>query len=176
MTRAADVPGVRAADASEAVALLRRSGARVSTVRRLIIEALFRGDGPVSAAALAARLGLEESSVYRNLEMLEQHGLARHVHLGHGPGLYARVGKEDDDTCSASTAARSPCWRPMSSPPSGSNWSMGLDTVHASVISRSWGCVGTAHELHYHRVVPPLAVGVTLGQPHDADGPKARRS
>jgi len=26
--------------------------------------------------------------VYRNLEVLEELGLVRHVHLGHGPGLY----------------------------------------------------------------------------------------
>jgi Fur family transcriptional regulator, ferric uptake regulator len=97
MTRAADVPGVRATDAADAVELLRRSGTRLSTVRRLIVEALFHAHGPVSASELAQRLHLEESSVYRNLEMLEQHGLARHVHLGHGPGLYARIGKDDDE-------------------------------------------------------------------------------
>jgi Fur family ferric uptake transcriptional regulator len=28
-------------------------------------------------------------SVYRNLETLEDLGLVRHVHLGHGPGRYA---------------------------------------------------------------------------------------
>ena len=30
--------------------------------------------------------------MYRNLEALERLGLIRHVHLGHGPGLYARIG------------------------------------------------------------------------------------
>jgi Fur family transcriptional regulator, ferric uptake regulator len=35
------------------------------------------------------RLKLDVSSVYRNLERLEEIGLVRHVHLGHGPGLYA---------------------------------------------------------------------------------------
>ena len=29
------------------------------------------------------------ASVYRNLETLEEIGLVCHVHLGHGPGLYA---------------------------------------------------------------------------------------
>jgi len=95
VTQAADVPAVRAADAADAVGLLRRSGVRVSTVRRLIVEGLFAADDPVSAAELAQRLGLDESSVYRNLEMLERHGLIRHVHLGHGPGLYTR--HEDDE-------------------------------------------------------------------------------
>jgi Fur family ferric uptake transcriptional regulator len=29
--------------------------------------------------------------VYRNLETLEQVGIVRHVHFGHGPGLYQLV-------------------------------------------------------------------------------------
>ena len=32
-------------------------------------------------------------SVYRNLETLERLGIVRHVHLGHGPGLYALPGR-----------------------------------------------------------------------------------
>jgi Fur family ferric uptake transcriptional regulator len=34
---------------------------------------------------------MDVASVYRNLETLEEIGLVRHVHLGHGPGLYARA-------------------------------------------------------------------------------------
>ena len=33
---------------------------------------------------------MDIASVYRNLETLEEVGLVRHVHLGHGPGLYVR--------------------------------------------------------------------------------------
>ena len=45
-----------------------------------------------SAEELAAGLGgrvprSDLASVYRNLETLERHGVVRHVHLGHGPGL-----------------------------------------------------------------------------------------
>jgi Fur family ferric uptake transcriptional regulator len=92
MTVAPDVPALEVDDPEEAIDALRGSGLRISTVRRLVIEALFAADGPVAASALAQRLSLEESSVYRNLEVLEQHGLARHVHLGHGPGLYVLAG------------------------------------------------------------------------------------
>ena len=35
------------------------------------------------------------AAVYRNLEMLEELGLVRHVHLGHGPGLYALTDRAD---------------------------------------------------------------------------------
>ncbi|HEX5195159.1 MAG TPA: transcriptional repressor [Solirubrobacteraceae bacterium] len=94
MTVAPDVPALQVHDPEQAIEALRGSGLRISTARRLVIEALFAADGPVSASALARRLSLEESSVYRNLEVLEQRGLARHVHLGHGPGLYVLAGRD----------------------------------------------------------------------------------
>ncbi len=97
MTVAPDVPRLVVSDPEQAIDALRESGLRISTPRRLVIEALFEADGPVSAPALAQRLTLEESSVYRNLEVLERHGLTRHVHLGHGPGLYALVGRDDGE-------------------------------------------------------------------------------
>ncbi len=68
---------------------------RLSTARRLVLEALFAAQGPVSAAHLSRTVALDESSVYRNLEVLERHGLIRHVHLGHGPGLYVLVGPHE---------------------------------------------------------------------------------
>jgi Fur family ferric uptake transcriptional regulator len=97
MTVSPDVPRLAVETPAQAIRVLRESGLRVSTARRLIIEGLFRANGPVSVQELAYRLSLEESSVYRNLEMLERHGLTRHVHLGHGPGLYALVGRDDGD-------------------------------------------------------------------------------
>jgi Fur family transcriptional regulator, ferric uptake regulator len=97
MTIAPDVPRLVVSTPGEAIQALRESGLRLSTARRLVIQALFAADGPVSAAALAQDLLLEESSVYRNLEVLERHGLTRHVHLGHGPGLYALVGRDEGE-------------------------------------------------------------------------------
>jgi Fur family ferric uptake transcriptional regulator len=88
VTDAPDVPALVVADPEQAVNALRESGLRLSTARRLVIEALFDADGPVSAAQLSGVLRIDESSVYRNLEVLERHGLVRHLHLGHGPGLY----------------------------------------------------------------------------------------
>lgn len=95
MTVAPDVPRLEAGDPAGALRALRASGLRLSTPRRLLIEALFAGQEPVAAAHLARTLSLDESSVYRNLEVLERHGLIRHIHLGHGPGLYALAGHED---------------------------------------------------------------------------------
>jgi Fur family ferric uptake transcriptional regulator len=79
---------------------LRRAGHRVTGPARRVIEALFAADGPVSAEQIAAGLdgrqsALELTSVYRNLERLEQIGAVSHVHAGHGPGLYALAGTRD---------------------------------------------------------------------------------
>lgn len=92
MTVAPDAKRLSFEDLDDAVRALREAGLRVSTSRRLVLEGLFGADGPVSAEQLATGLGLELSAVYRNLETLERHGLVRHVHLGHGPGLYMLVG------------------------------------------------------------------------------------
>ncbi len=61
--------------------------------RRLVLERLFAAEAPLSAEAIAVSVRLELTSVYRNLERLEQLGAVRHVHLGHGPGRYALVGR-----------------------------------------------------------------------------------
>ena len=72
-------------------------GARGGTPGDLRAAAADRGAlggrQPLSAEELLERLGgrSDLGSVYRNLEALERLGLIRHVHLGHGPGLYARA-------------------------------------------------------------------------------------
>lgn len=81
-------------DIADIAAATRERGGRFSTPRRLVLEALFAADGPVSAEYIAQDLhgpgrALDHSSIYRALEHLEQLGVVRHVHLGHGPGLYA---------------------------------------------------------------------------------------
>jgi Fur family ferric uptake transcriptional regulator len=92
VTEAPRVPALAFADLDEAVSALRERGLRISTPRRLVLEALFTADRPVSAESLSTTLGLDLASVYRNLETLEAHGVVRHVHLGHGPGLHALAG------------------------------------------------------------------------------------
>lgn len=72
-----------------ALELLRARGLRVSTSRRLVLEALFATEVPLSAEQLSRAVDIDVASVHRNLETLERLGLVRHVHLGHGPGLYA---------------------------------------------------------------------------------------
>ena len=61
----------------------------------MIVNHLFEAGAPVSAQQIAAgldRTPLDLASVYRNLETLEEHGVVRHFHAGHGPGRYVLVG------------------------------------------------------------------------------------
>lgn len=93
MTEAPRVRPLVFTDLDEAVTILRERGLRLTTPRRLVLEALFEADDPVSAEHLSTRLGLDAASVYRNLETLEAHGVVQHVHLGHGAGLHALTGR-----------------------------------------------------------------------------------
>jgi high-affinity nickel-transport protein len=98
MTQAPEREPLAFDDLDGVVAAIRERGGRVTAARRIVLEALFAADGPVSAEYIADGLGgrvvrSEVSSVYRNLELLEELGVVRHVHLGHGPGLYALEGR-----------------------------------------------------------------------------------
>jgi Fur family transcriptional regulator, ferric uptake regulator len=84
-----------------AVATVRARGLRVSTARRLVLEALFAAGEPVTAERIAAGLGgrvprSDLGSVYRNLETLERAGVVRHLRAPHGAGLYA-IARRDDE-------------------------------------------------------------------------------
>ena len=80
----------------DATRILRSGGHRITASRRLTLEGLLAAEGPVSAEYLASGLGGQMPagdlpSAYRNLELFERLGLVSHVHIGHGPGLYALV-------------------------------------------------------------------------------------
>jgi Fur family ferric uptake transcriptional regulator len=84
-----------------AVAAVRARGLRVSTARRLVLEALFAAGEPVTAERIAAGLDgrmprSDLGSVYRNLETLERLGLVRRLHAAHGAALYAIAHGDDE--------------------------------------------------------------------------------
>jgi Fur family ferric uptake transcriptional regulator len=94
MTVAPRRPPLAFESLEDVAAALREAGSRLTTPRRLVLEALFNAPGLVSAdqIAAAATVPLDLTSVYRNLEKLEQLGVVRHVHVGHGPSVYGLVG------------------------------------------------------------------------------------
>ncbi len=85
------------ADLTSALDVLREDGGRVSSSRRALLTVLFDMDAPrsVEQIASAAVPPLDVPSTYRTLERLEQVGLVRHVHLGHGPGLFELASIDD---------------------------------------------------------------------------------
>ncbi len=87
-------------DLEEAMEVVRRGGLRLTSSRRLVLEALLAAREPISAEDIADGLGgrmtqSDIASVYRNLETLGELGLVRHFHAGHGPGRYVLVGFGD---------------------------------------------------------------------------------
>jgi Fur family transcriptional regulator, ferric uptake regulator len=93
-------PSLEAPDVDAAVDAMRSQGMRISAARRLVLEALYAADAPISAEQIADGLSgrlprSDLASVYRNLETLEQVGLVRHCHLGHSPGLYKPTGARE---------------------------------------------------------------------------------
>jgi Fur family ferric uptake transcriptional regulator len=71
---------------------LRASGFRVTPQRQLVLEAVTRLEHATpeeifAEIHLTAR-GVNVSTVYRTLEVLEQVGLVTHTHLGHGAPRY----------------------------------------------------------------------------------------
>jgi Fur family ferric uptake transcriptional regulator len=74
------------------VADLRARGYRLTPQRQLVLEAVAElghatPDDIVTAVRRTAS-GVNISTVYRTLELLEELGLVTHTHLGHGPPTY----------------------------------------------------------------------------------------
>jgi len=87
-TEAADFSSVESV-----LGFLRSRGGRVTSSRRILLEVLFSADGHMSAEELAEAVqtrapDVHISTIYRNLEELEQIGVVSHSHLGHGPSSY----------------------------------------------------------------------------------------
>jgi Fur family ferric uptake transcriptional regulator len=100
VTISPDRKPVVVADLEEAIEVVRRGGLRLTSSRRLVLEALLTADEPISAEEIADGLGgrmtqSDIASVYRNLETLGELGLVRHFHAGHGPGRYVLTGFGD---------------------------------------------------------------------------------
>jgi Fur family ferric uptake transcriptional regulator len=73
-------------------ARLHEQGLRLTPQRRLVLDAVTRlrhaTPEAVSAEVRRTDPGLNASTVYRTLELLERLGLVRHTHLGSGPATY----------------------------------------------------------------------------------------
>ncbi|GLW65330.1 transcriptional repressor [Actinomadura rubrobrunea] len=71
---------------------LRAKGYRVTPQRQLVLEAVTKLEHgtpeQICAEVQRTARGVNISTVYRTLELLEELGLVKHAHLGHGPPNY----------------------------------------------------------------------------------------
>lgn len=75
------------------LAMVKARGGRATPSRRVLLEVLFEADEHLGAEALAAAVQVRApdvhiSTIYRNLEDLQNLGVVVHSHLGHGPATY----------------------------------------------------------------------------------------
>jgi Fe2+ or Zn2+ uptake regulation protein len=136
----------------DVLALVREHGGRVTSSRRLLLEALFDGPGHRTAEELAGTVRARApevalSTVYRNLDELEKLGVVVHSHLGHGPATYhlaqrahchfvcqecgAAVEAPDELFTSLARAARD-------------RYGFEIDTHHFAILGRCAECRGEA--------------------------------
>jgi len=81
------------AELDRILSALRARGGRTTSSRRAVVQALLEGPSHVTAEELGAQVraalpDLDQSTVYRVLNALEDAGMVQHVHLGHGPAVY----------------------------------------------------------------------------------------
>lgn len=89
--------GHAAATVDEVLRLVRVRGGRATPSRRTLLEVLFEAEGHMSAEELAEAVQARSpdvhiSTIYRNLDDLQQLGVVVHSHIGHGPATYQLAG------------------------------------------------------------------------------------
>jgi Fur family ferric uptake transcriptional regulator len=78
--------------------VLRARGLRLTAQRQLVLEAVYSlghaTPDQVHAAVSRTAAGVNITTVYRTLELLEELGLVTHAHLTHGSPTYHAVGED----------------------------------------------------------------------------------
>ncbi|HEX6500352.1 MAG TPA: Fur family transcriptional regulator [Micromonosporaceae bacterium] len=78
--------------------VLRARGLRLTAQRQLVLEAVHRlghaTPDQVHAEVAKVASGVNITTVYRTLELLEELGLVTHAHLSHGAPTYHAVGED----------------------------------------------------------------------------------
>lgn len=77
---------------------LRSRGLRLTAQRQLVLDAVYElghaTPDQVHAAVARVAAGVNITTVYRTLELLEELGLVTHAHLSHGAPTYHAVGED----------------------------------------------------------------------------------
>ena len=80
--------------AADLAAALRGRGLRVTPQREQVLDAVHRLAHATPEQISEALPDVDLTTVYRTLELLEEIGLVKHAHLGHGAPVYRPAGDE----------------------------------------------------------------------------------
>ncbi|MCA1726212.1 MAG: transcriptional repressor [Actinobacteria bacterium] len=85
--------------AEQALDALRTRGLRMTPQRQAIVGEIMRSEGHIAPQAIARRVkqrmpGVNASTIYRTLDLLEELGMVSHAHLEGGPE-YHRTGEDE---------------------------------------------------------------------------------
>ena len=81
------------AERDDVAARVHAFGGRMTAARRAVVDALSGRAGHLTADQLCEQVqralpGVDRSTIYRNLNALEDAGVVYHAHLAHGPSVY----------------------------------------------------------------------------------------
>jgi Fur family ferric uptake transcriptional regulator len=89
---------MRAASRHQLADQLRSRGLRLTAQRQLVLEAVYAlghsTPDQVHAEVSKTAAGVNITTIYRTLELLEELGLVTHAHLSHGAPTYHAVGEQ----------------------------------------------------------------------------------
>ena len=99
-------------DTDSVLSTLKKRGYRMTPQRRAIVSEIMKTEGHISGHELVERVkdrlpGVNDSTVYRTLDLLEEMGFLSHAHLGEGPAYHhAGVGDHIHLICERCGAAQ----------------------------------------------------------------------
>lgn len=132
----------------QVLAMIRGTGGRITTSRRLLVEALFGSATHQTAEELAVVVqngapDVHLSTVYRNLDELERLGIVVHAHLGHGPATYHLAARTHGhlvcEVCQATVEAPDEMFAELSAA-ARSRFGFAIDPHHFAVLGRCRAC------------------------------------
>ena len=97
-------------DQIDVLELLRARGLRMTPQRRAIVGAVMHAQGHISPTVITRKIqsempGVNASTVYRTLTLLEEVGILQHSHLESGPSITAPRKRNTSIWCAARAAA-----------------------------------------------------------------------
>lgn len=131
---------------------LRERGYRITPQRQLVLEAVeqLRHGTPEEVLAEVQRTaaGVNLSTIYRTLDVLEEVGLVTHAHIGHGAPTYHAVDEDPHihlvcDVCGTVTSVPASVARGFVDELE-SGYGFRTEITHVSVHGRCRGCAGAA--------------------------------